>query len=439
MPVNRAVVRRWSLVVSLSLVLLAVPAAAQHTLAEVAAGLKAPDPATRMRAVQIMKESGYPEAAGPLSAALSDPDDRVKLEAIDAERSLFMTKPITRRRKIGFVVEVRTAEVGAQAFASGQLGLLPRAVPAEVLAGLAQAMQASNPRVRLDALYVFGALAPLGRRAAPAVEDAIRIGIAWTIEALRRGNRAEQVAAAAVAGRALQDCGQTMAASVDPAGSLCAGTGNALIEAVNSREPQVRRGAMSALGQLRYPNAAQALADQLSYYQRGPDAAAALEGLAGIGHEASVDIFKRLLTHSDANMRRLAVEGLARAGTREDLPELERMGQTERSNGVMLALHYASLKLGAPGRPDQLVAALRDSALQPFAVQYLLDLSRSMAPALAGSLQDQDPATRTLVADILGFSRDAKIVAPLEAAAKDPNAETARAAQRAIERIKLGF
>lgn len=355
--------------------------AAQHSLEEVAAGLRAPDPATRLRTVQILKDGGLPEAAGPLADALADPDDRVKLEAIDAERSLFMTRPIARRGKIGFVVEVRTAEVGAQAFALGQLGLLPRAVPAEVLAGLAQAMQASNPRVRLDALYVFGALASLGDPEAPAIGEALRSGIAWTIEALRRGDRTEQVAAAAVAGRALKDCGPTMAASADLADSLCAGMGNALIEAMNSREPQVNRAAMSALGQLRYPNAAQALADQLSYYQRGPDAAAAVEGLAGIGHDTSADIFKRLLTNSDANMRRPAVEGLARAGAREDLPELERVGRTERSNGVMLALHYAGLKLGAPGRPDQLVASLRDSALQPFAVQYLLDLSRSMAPA----------------------------------------------------------
>ena len=424
--------------------------AAQHSFEEVASGLRAPDPATRLRAVQILKDAGFPEAAGPLSAAVNDPDDRVKLAAIDAERSLFMTRPIARKKMIGFVVEVRTNDVGEQAFAAGRLALLPRALPAEVLAALAEAMHASNPRVRLDALYVFGALAPLGApagarggasadeatapRAAAATEDAIRSGIAWTIEALRRGNRAEQIAAAEVAGRALKDCGASPPASPE----LCADMGNALIEAVNTRDDQVHRAALVSLGQLRYPSAAQALADQLSYYQHGAVAQAALEGLAGIGHPTSVDIFKRFLADSDPAFRRLAVEGLARAGVSEDLPDLQRAAQNEKSNPVLLAFHYAALKLGAPGtNPDALVASLRNSALRPFALQYLLDLSPSIAPALADHLKDPDPETRMLVADVLGFSRDQGAVPRLETAARDPDRETAQAAARAIDRIKL--
>ena len=93
---------------------------------------------------------------------------------------------------------------------------------------------------------------------------------------------------------------------------------------MNSREPRLRRAAMQALGQLRYSAAAQALADQLSYYERGPDGEAALEGMARIGHPASAEIFKRQLAKSNATMRRLAVEGLARAGETDDLAELDR-------------------------------------------------------------------------------------------------------------------
>jgi len=416
------VVAFW--LVSASLTLFAL----EHTLEDVAAGLRARDVATRLRAVQILRDAGYPEAAGPLSAAVNDPDDRVKLAAIAAERSLFTTRPIARRKMVGFVVEVRGLDVGGEAFAAGQLALLPRAVPAEVLAALAEAMHSANPRVRLDALYAFGVLAPLGGRAA---QDAIRSGMSWAIEALRRGNRAEQVASAAVAGQTLKEC---EAAS----GELCAEVGNVLIEAVNNRDPQVHRAAMTSLGQLRYQNAAQALADQLSYYQSGPDARAALEGLAGIGHPTSVEIFKRLLSSGDPDVRRLAVEGLARAGGREDLPELERIGQTERSNAVLLALHYAGLRLGAPGsNPGQLVSSLRDSALRPLALQYLLELSPSIAVPLADSLKAASPETRALVADVLGFSRDPNVIPALEAAAQDPDAETARAAQQAIDRIKL--
>ena len=48
----------------------------------------------------------------PIAAALADLDDRVQLAAIDAERSLFTTRVIPRRKKIGFVVEVRTVAGG---------------------------------------------------------------------------------------------------------------------------------------------------------------------------------------------------------------------------------------------------------------------------------------------------------------------------------------
>jgi HEAT repeat protein len=414
--------------------MLGASVAAQHTIEEVASGLRAPDPATRLRAVQILRSGGYPEAARPLAAALSDPDDRVKLEAIDAERALFMSKPIPRRKRVGLVIEVRDSDTGGEALVAGKLALLPLRVPAEVLSGLAAAMKSSTPRVRLEALSVFGTLSPLGGSAA---EDAIRSGVSWTVEALRRGNKVEQLAAASAAGRTLEACGAAMATSSDPARSLCAVAGNALLDTVNSREPDVRRAAMKALGQLRYPNAAQALSDQLSYYQRGPDAEAAMEGLAGIGHENSVEIFKRSLESTDAEMRRLAVEGLARAGSAADLPDLERVGQSERSNAVLLALHYASLKLGAPVKPDQLIASLQDSSLRPRVLQYLLDLSSSMAPALAESLQNPDAETRMFVADVLGFSHDASIIPVLQAASKDADPDAARAAQRAIDRIML--
>lgn len=412
---------------------------AQYSFEEVARGLKAPDPATRVRAIQILRDSGSVEGAVPIASALDDPDDRVQLEAIDAERALFMSTPVARRKKIGFVVEVRTADVGAQAFAEGQMALLPRRVPTEVLWGLIAAMRDDNPRIRLDAMNVFGLLAPL---AGSEGTSAIRSGISWTIEALRRGDPATQMAAAMVAGRAQQNCG--VIPEDQPSGQVCAELGNVLIEAVNSRDPQMRRAAMQALGQLRYAYAAQALADQLSYYQRGPDAEAALGALTRIGHGTSASIFKRYLANSNATLRRLAVEGLARGGEQEDAADLERMGPTERSNGVLLALHFAALKMHArgksstPAKPDQLVETLRDSSLRPLALQYLLELSPSIAPALVDSLNHKDASTRRLVADVLGFSHDSTVVPALQAATKDRDAGTATAAQRAIERITLG-
>ena len=82
--------------------------AQQYTFEEVASGLKHRDASTRLRAIQILKDADYAEAVEPIAAALADPDDRVQFAAIDAERSLFTTRVVPRRRKVAFVVEVRS-------------------------------------------------------------------------------------------------------------------------------------------------------------------------------------------------------------------------------------------------------------------------------------------------------------------------------------------
>lgn len=383
-------IRDWGFGLAL-LACFAPLAAQQYTFEEVASGLKHKDAATRLRAIQILKDADYAEAAGPIAAALEDADDRVQLAAIDAERSLFTARPVPRRKKIGFVVEVRTI-AGGDAAATGQLALKPRAIPSQLLTGLGVALRDRNPRVRAEAINLAALLGAVA--CAPDTAEA------------QRGS--------------------------------CADMGNALVENINSREPPLRRAAMQALGQMRYANGVQALSDQLSYRQKGLDALAALEGLAAIGHPTSVSIFETFLTSSNADMRRFAVEGLARAGNKEVLPMLQQMGQTERSNGVLLALHYANLKLGTGDTSlQQLVAALANASQRPLALGYLLDLSLSMAPALSESLKDQSADVRRLIADVLGFSRNTNILPALEAATKDSDPDVAAAAQQAIERLKL--
>ena len=391
--------------------------AQQYTFEEVASGLKHQDPATRLRAIQILKDADYAEAAVPIAALLEDEDDRVQLAAIDAERSLFTTRAVPRRKKIGFIVEVRSV-AGGDAAAAGQLALKPRAVPPQLLNSLAVALRDNNPRVRAEAINLA---ALLGRVAClPASTQAT-------------------------------------------AGPACDAIGNALVDNINAREPLLRRAAMQALGQLRYPNGVQALSDRLSYHQRGLDAMAALEGLAGIGHPTSASVFEQLLTNSNADMRRYAVEGLARVGNRDALPTLQQMGQSERSNGVLLALHYAHVKLmpetglqscatvntglepGGTGlQPcpvrsslQELVAALGNSAQRSLALNYLLDVAPFVAPALAESLKHESADVRRLVADVLGFSRNPTVMPMLEAATKDSDPDVAAATQQAIERLKL--
>jgi HEAT repeat protein len=373
--------------------------AQQYTFEEVASGLTHQDAATRLRAIQILKEADYPDAAVPIAAALGDVDDRVQLSAIDAERSLFTTRVVPRRKKVGFVIEVRTV-AGGDAAATGQLALKARAVPPQVLTGVAVALRDDNPRVRAEAINLAALLAPVP--CAPKVRANPTSG----------GGQADR--------------------------GPCADVGNALIDNINSRDAQLRRAAMMALGQVRYFNAVQALMDQFSYHQKGADAMAALEGLAGIGHPISVSVFEQQLTSSNADMRRLAVEGLARAGTRDALPTLQTLGQTERSAAVLLALHYANVKVGAIDSSLQpLVVALGNASQRPIALSYLLDLSTSVAPALAVSLKDPSVDVRRLVADVLGFSQNPAVFSSLVVATQDPDPDVAAAALLAIERLKL--
>ena len=105
---------------------------------------------------------------------------------------------------------------------------------------------------------------------------------------------------------------------------------------------------------------------------------------------------------------------------------------------VLLALHYANIKLGAVDASLQaIVASLRNASQRPAAVGYLLDLSASSAPVLAVSLNDESADVRRLVADVLGFSRNTAVFPFLAAAAKDADPDVAAAALQALERLKL--
>src|SRR5262249_26070377 len=95
---------------------------------------------------------------------VADPEDAIQLEAIAAELNIFLAEKVVAKKRVGFVVEKRTALTAESAFTNGPLALGPRPVPPEVLSALVGAIRDDNPRVGLEALYAFGALsvAPTG-------------------------------------------------------------------------------------------------------------------------------------------------------------------------------------------------------------------------------------------------------------------------------------
>jgi HEAT repeat protein len=385
----------------------------------VLADLRRPDASDRLRAVRQLRAAGYREAIAPVAALFADPDDRVQLGALEAERALFMVPGRPEER----------------ALSAGRLAVMPIALPPELLPAVAAALRDENPRVRLEALYTFGTVGPLAvpRWRAPGFADAVT----WTVEALKRGDLSLQLAAAQVTGVVLKDCGVSSSAGAQSTDSSCAAAGNALIETINSRDQSLRFTAMRALGQLRYTAAVQALTEQFSYYRRGEAAEAALEGLAGVAHRASVPLFNELLGRPEPAIRFLAVDGIGRSGDRGQLAAVQRIVASEKSEAVQLAAAYASQRLGGAQGVGRLIDALANPDLQTIAREFLIELSPSAAGDLLAHLRDPDPATRAEVADILGFSGDLTVVPSLEAACKDADRSAASAAERGLARVRL--
>ena len=185
---------------------------------DVIRNLRNPDPKVRLASVQLLRESRYPEAIGPIAPLINDPMDQIQLEAIWAELSFFLARDVPSKKRLGYVVEVRNPGQAAAAFEMGPLAREPRSAPAEVIDALLKAVDDDNPKVRAEAIYTLGTIstAPLS--------DAAR---AQLIKALDHYDPAIRAAAARVAGRL----------DVRTAGT-------ALINAINDSQQPVRFAAM---------------------------------------------------------------------------------------------------------------------------------------------------------------------------------------------------
>ena len=98
--------------------------------------LKSADSGLRLRAVQALRQAGYPEAAVPLAGAVLDEQDAVQYEAIAAELNLFLAEKIVPRRRVGGIVEVRNSTSAVAIFELSPGGLVPQPVPMDVLTAL---------------------------------------------------------------------------------------------------------------------------------------------------------------------------------------------------------------------------------------------------------------------------------------------------------------
>jgi len=387
----------------------AVVLAQQQRFDDVIRNLRHPDAKVRLAAVQLLHESRYPEAIGPIAPLVNDPVDQIQLEALAAELSFFLGEELPTKKRLGFVVEVRNPARAAAAFEVGPLAVEPRVAPPALIEALFKAVDDENPKVRTEAIYTIGTVA---RPPLAAGE------VALLIKALDHYDPSIRAAAARVAGRL-----EVAAAS------------DVLVTAINDSQAPVRYAAMRALGFLHERRAAPALAEQLKFYGKGEGAWSALDALARIGDPSSVPLFKARLADKDPFLRRAAAEGLGRAHDSSELSALEIGAGNDPSEMVRAAMAFALQKLGRHYIP-RLVESLDSDKMAPQVGDYLLELGPSFALALVPHLQDPNPAIRANVATVLGALGDAMTVASLQPLTGDKDRGVAQAATRAIERIK---
>jgi len=409
--------------------LLAVPAAMGQEVAPVAfeqmvSDLRNEDTGTRLRAVQALKAAAMPEAAIPLTRALADPNDNVQLQAIGAELNIFLADKVAGRRKVGLVVEVRDDISASAVFNAGVNVLEPTSVNLEVLAALRTAAHDDSSRVTTEALYAFGALADNTagheRRELLAQSAADLAGFLSVPQASVR-TAAIRVIARLYAWR-VGDFAANQA------------VGDAAVTAMNDRDYGVRTNAIEALGALRYDRGVQALTDLYRHYERGATAAAALGALARIAHPTSRPLFVDALASRDVLVRIAAIEGLARSGATDQLPDIARTLENEKNQDAQLAGQFASVLL-SDGQVDDLVGGLARSRSHDRALQYLVDVAPSRVGIIQPHVDDPQAASRVDLLTALGLSGDLEAVSIAERLQHDTDPAVARAAATALMRL----
>jgi HEAT repeat protein len=419
--------RAVKLAMVVALVSSVAPAFGQTTspFAQAISELGSGDASVRHRAAQALKQGAPDDAALPLVPAIGDAEDAVQLEAIAAEVNIFLVEKVVTRKRVALLIEVRNQISAEAVFSEGPSVIDTRPVPAEVLTALRAATHDENARVALEALYAFGALSVnvSGKeRDALLAASAADLGAALGVPSADVRMGAIRVITRLYAWRPGDR-------DVDPA------VGDALVTTLNDPDSSIRLAAMDAIGALRYVRSLQAMTDLFVFYKRGPDAVASLSALARIGHPAAATLFATTLGSHDAPLRVASIQGLARTGNPAQASLISEAVAPDKNDEVRLAGHYAAAML-SNGPLDAVVDALSRPRLHDVALQYLIDLAPGRVAQLAPLAQAQDARLRVDVFEALGLSGDAAALPIALASTQDGDPAVARAAARAVGRLR---
>ena len=374
----------------------------------------------RRQAVQMLAETGYPEAAIHLSRAALDDDDGVQTSALSGLLNLFGTQAGSSRRRVALMFEVRHRMLPVDVFRQGPQAIDPRPVQRDVLTNLRSAAHDKTSSVAVDALYTFGTLAENAYRS----ERVALLDASTSLTDLLSSPSADvRIAAAEVIGRLFAR--RQGEPPVDPV------LGDALITALNDDVVDVRRFATEALGRLRVERAVQALTDNFQYHGRGVDAVLALTALARVAHASSVPLFLTNLGSRDGAVKTAAIEGLTRSGNAAHAPTIAEAVREDKRANVTLAGNFAAAML-SDGIIDLIVGALTRPASRERAIEYLSELTPGREQILSPHMPDPMAALRIDLLTAVGRSNDEFAADLAERLRNDPDPMVARAATRAV-------
>ena len=165
-------------------------------------------------------------------------------------------------------------------------------------------------------------------------------------------------------------------------------------------------------------------------------AADTLLALARIGDRSALDVFSAHVSDADPAIRRAAIEGLGRTGSRDALPTIAAHRQKDSSASVRLAavVRWGIARRRRRAGPSSPRSADRETYAQ--ALDYLLELGRAAAPAVQTTLREtRDVHFRGDLIHLLGFIGDKTSVPYVEPFLSDRNDRVARAAIDTIARL----
>jgi HEAT repeat protein len=290
----------------------------------------------------------------------------------------------------------------------------------------------STPTVRFDAAYTLAVLGkPLILQGqfpdTPKVIDAL-------IAILRESNPVMKEAATNALGRLLGAVNQAGEPNADLA-SIRTEAGDLIVGGLNEADVNLRLASMGALGEMRYERAVQSLIDLFNYYKKGPEAMALLDAVAKIGHPGSIPFLLVQLGSGDAQVRRMAVEGIGRTGDAAAMAQMRVKAERDQSPYVGHALAFAKARTGDFSEMTKLVQGFKYSSLAADTFSYLVELGPAAALELAAFSTSADSRVRAGVAEVLGIVGNQTSLVLLDVLMRDKSSPVADAAARSQKRL----